>query len=120
MPGKDRLNVDVPGESVADKRVKAGFADSLLSPKAVVKAKVKQTCKVSRRRQINAKVVAERVGRAVKEWESKCRRQCNCHAVIEAIAVVGDKAKLASNLVPVFPTEEGRGLYFPLLFLDLL
>ena len=120
MSSKDRLDVNIPGEAVADKGVKASFTDSLLGPKAVVKAKVKQTCKVSRRRQVNAKVVAERVGRAVKEWESKCRRQCNCHTVIEAVAVVGDKAKLASNLVPVFPTEEGRGLYFPLLFLGLL
>ena len=60
MPGKDRLDVDVPGESVADKRVKAGFADSLPSSEAVVKAKVKQACKVSRRGQVNAEIVAKR------------------------------------------------------------
>ena len=106
LPGKDRLDVDVPGESVADKRVKAGFADSLPSAEAVVKAKVKQACKVSRRGQVNAEVVAKRVGRTVKERESKCGRECKRHTVVEAVAVVRNKAKLAGNLVSEFPNKE--------------
>ena len=75
MPSKYGLNVDVPGEAVANKGVKAGFTDGLLGAEAVVKSKVKQACKVSRWWQINAKVMAKRVDKAVKEGESKRRRE---------------------------------------------